>query len=102
MAVSASLLDLRSPQPHFENHPFLTAAAAEYLRNEGARLVGIDSYNMDDTADGHRPVHTVLLRAGIPIIEHLRGTAVPPKLSGIGTFPVRAFATLAGTTAARE
>ena len=94
---------------YFENHPFLTAAAAEYLQKAGARLVGIDSYNIDDTGDGRRPVHTVLLRAGIPIVEHMRGldqlptsgarfTAVPPKVSGMGTFPVRAFATLAGTT----
>jgi len=90
---------------YFENHPYLTAAAAEYLKNAGARLVGIDSYNIDDTADGRRPVHTVLLRAGIPIVEHMCGlerlpasgahfTAVPPKVSGMGTFPVRAFATL--------
>lgn len=92
---------------YFENHPFLTAAAAEYLKHEGAKLVGIDSFNIDDTAGGHRPVHTVLLGAGIPIVEHLRGlelvpatgasfTAVPPKVSGMGTFPVRAFATLSG------
>jgi arylformamidase len=91
---------------YFENHPFLTAAAAEYLKQAGAKLVGIDSYNIDDTADGRRPVHTVLLGGGIPIVEHLRGleqvpvsgarfTAVPPKVNGMGTFPVRAFATLA-------
>ena len=90
---------------YFENHPFLTAAAAEYLKNEGASLVGIDSYNIDDTGDGRRPVHTVLLRAGIPIVEHMCGleqlpasgarfTAVPPKVSSMGTFPVRAFARL--------
>jgi kynurenine formamidase len=90
---------------YFENHPYLTAAAAEYLKQAGAKLVGIDSYNIDDTADGRRPVHTVLLGAGIPIIEHLRGleqlpesgarfTAVPPKVKGMGTFPVRAFATI--------
>jgi kynurenine formamidase len=96
---------------YFENHPFLTAAAAEYLKKAGAKLVGIDSYNIDDTADGRRPVHTVLLGAGIPIVEHLRGleqlpasgarfTAVPPKVNGIGTFPVRAFATLANADAA--
>jgi arylformamidase len=98
---------------YFENHPFLTAAAAEYLKKAGAKLVGIDSYNIDDTADGRRPVHTVLLRAGIPIVEHMCGleqlptsgarfTAVPPKVSGMGTFPVRAFATLAGGTTARR
>lgn len=95
---------------YFENHPFLTAAAAEYLKKEGAKLVGIDSYNIDDTADGQRPVHTVLLGAGIPIVEHMRGlelvpasgatfTAVPPKVKGMGTFPVRAFATLPGQRA---
>ncbi|WP_116808023.1 cyclase family protein [Steroidobacter cummioxidans] len=92
---------------YFENHPFLTAAAAEYLKQEGAKLVGIDSYNIDGTDDGYRPVHTTLLGAGIPIIEHMRGlelvpatgatfTAVPPKVKGMGTFPVRAFATLPG------
>jgi kynurenine formamidase len=70
----------------------------------GAALVGIDSVNIDDTADGTRPAHTVLLRAGIPIVEHLRGleqigdgepftfTAVPVAVRGMGTFPVRAFA----------
>lgn len=90
---------------YFENHPFLTGAAAEYLKQAGAKLVGIDSCNIDDTADGHRPVHTVLLGAGIPIVEHMRGleqlpesgarfTAVPPKVRGMGTFPVRAFATI--------
>ena len=91
---------------YFENHPFLTAAAAEYLKRASVKLVGIDSYNIDDISGGYRPVHTVLLGAGIPIVEHLRGleqlpasgarfTAVPPKVNGMGTFPVRAFASLA-------
>lgn len=94
---------------YFENHPFLTAAAADYLKNAGATLVGIDSFNIDDTSGGHRPVHTVLLGAGIPIVEHMRGldqlpatgalfTAVPPKVKGMGTFPVRAYATLPGAS----
>jgi kynurenine formamidase len=75
------------------------------LRDGGATLVGIDSYNIDDTGDGQRPVHTALLGAGIPIVEHMRGleqlpdsgfrfSAVPPKIKGMGTFPVRAYATL--------
>nr|WP_298728883.1 cyclase family protein [uncultured Steroidobacter sp.] len=92
---------------YFEGHPFLTAAAAEYLKQEGAKLVGIDSFNIDDVSGGHRPVHTTLLGAGIPIVEHMRGlelvpatgatfTAVPPKVKGMGTFPVRAFATIPG------
>jgi len=88
---------------YFEGFPFLTEQAAIYLRDAGAALVGIDSHNIDDTSTGERPVHTTLLRAGIPIVEHmtnlgalpLRGfhfTAVPPKISGMGTFPVRAHA----------
>jgi kynurenine formamidase len=88
---------------YFEGHPFLTRAAAEYLRDQGASLVGIDSMNIDDTTDGTRPVHTVLLGAGIPIVEHLtnlsalpldgfRFSAVPPKIAAMGTFPVRAHA----------
>jgi len=88
---------------YFEGHPFLTADAATFLRDAGATLVGIDSLNIDDATDGTRPVHTTLLGAGIPIVEHLcslesvpasgfRFSAVPPKVRGIGTFPVRAFA----------
>jgi arylformamidase len=84
-------------------HPFVTAAAAEYLVRAGARLVGIDSLNIDDADDGTRPAHTLLLGAGIPIVEHLRGLgqvpdvgfrffAVPVKIRGLGSFPVRAFA----------
>jgi arylformamidase len=88
---------------YFEGHPFLTADAAQYLADAGAALVGIDSYNIDDTADGKRPVHSTLLKREIPIVEHLCGLAdvpdddlaffaVPVKVKGFGTFPVRAFA----------
>ncbi len=88
---------------YFEGHPYLTAEAADYLTKAGAALVGIDSLNIDDTGDGKRPVHTILLGKGIPIVEHLRGLeqlpedgfkffAVPAKVKGFGTFPVRAFA----------
>jgi arylformamidase len=88
---------------YFEGHPFLTKAAAEYLRDQRAVLVGIDSLNIDDTGDPTRPVHTVLLGAGIPIVEHMTNlaalpsdgfsfSAVPPKIVGMGTFPVRAHA----------
>lgn len=90
---------------YFEGHPYLTRAAAEYLRDSGAVLVGIDSLNIDDTADAARPVHTVLLGARIPIVEHLTNlqslpvdgfafSAVPPKIRAMGTFPVRAHAIL--------
>jgi kynurenine formamidase len=88
--------------PYFEGHPFLTAGAAQFLADAGAALVGIDSYNIDDTADGKRPVHSTLLGRDIPIVEHLCGLdqlpneaftffAVPVKVKGFGTFPVRAF-----------
>jgi kynurenine formamidase len=88
---------------YFEGHPFLTEDAAVYLAESDAVLVGIDSFNIDDTAGGHRPVHSTLLGAEIPIVEHLCGLeqlpdagfrffAVPPKVKGFGTFPVRAFA----------
>ena len=84
-------------------HPFMTRAAAELLVAAGAVLVGIDSLNIDDAADGTRPAHTLLLGAGIPIVEHLcrlgdvpdqgfRFYAVPPRVRGMGSFPVRAFA----------
>ena len=88
---------------YFENHPFLTAAAAQHLVEAGADLVGIDSLNIDDTDDGQRPVHTILLQNEIPIIEHLchledlpdngfRFFAAPVKVRGLGSFPIRAYA----------
>ena len=88
---------------YFDNHPFLTREAAVYLGECGVKLVGIDSHNIDDTRGRSRPVHTELLGAGILIVEHLCNleklpesgytfSAVPPKLRGVGTFPVRAFA----------
>ena len=88
---------------YFADHPFLTEAAARLLAECGARLVGIDSHNIDDTRGRSRPVHTVLLGANILICEHMTNlaalpdhgfafTAVPPKITGMGTFPVRAFA----------
>lgn len=87
------------------DHPWMSAATAEALVAADVACVGIDSLNIDSTADGRRPVHTALLGAGIPIVEHLtnlgelphRGftfTAVPPRMENVGTFTVRAFATL--------
>lgn len=88
-------------------HPFLTRAAAELLVEGGATLVGIDSLNIDDTAGGERPVHSLLLARDVRIVEHLtnldalpergfRFSAVPVKVRGMGSFPVRAFARLDG------
>lgn len=85
------------------DHPFVGAALAAALVSAGLQLVGIDSVNIDSTVDGHRPAHSDLLEAGILIVEHLTRLdqlpddgfeffAVPVKLKGLGTFPVRAFA----------
>ncbi|NUO79206.1 cyclase family protein [candidate division KSB1 bacterium] len=90
---------------YFESHPFLTADTAKYLADAGAVLVGIDSFNIDCTDDGHRPVHSILLNTEIPIVEHLCGleqlpdsgfrfSAVPVKIKSFGTFPVRAYASV--------
>ncbi len=93
---------------YLAGHPFLSVAAARRLVDGGAAVVGIDSLNIDSVTspegDG-RPVHTLLLGAGIPIVEHLTNlealpldgftfTAVPPKVAGMGTFTVRAHAAL--------
>jgi kynurenine formamidase len=87
---------------YLSGHPFLTGEAAEYLVGEGVTLVGIDSLNIDDTEDLARPVHSALLGANVPIVEHMcnlagvpdrgfRFYAVPAKVVGFGTWPVRAF-----------
>lgn len=87
---------------YLSGHPFLTGDAAEFLRDSGAALVGIDSLNIDDTADLSRPVHSILLGSGVLIVEHLcnlqslpsagfRFSAVPAKVVRFGSWPVRAF-----------
>ena len=88
---------------YFSGHPFVSAEAAQWLAESGAAHVGIDSLNIDSTDDPLRPVHSILLEAGIPITEHLcnlhsipdsgfRYFAVPARVVGAGSFPVRAFA----------
>ena len=88
---------------YFHSGPFLTAEACHYLVQAQVALVGIDCANIDDMNDATRPAHTVLLAAGIPIVEHMRGLnqlptenfrffAVPPAIKGGTSFPIRAFA----------
>lgn len=85
------------------SHPYMTRGAAEFLESNGVALVGIDSLNIDDTDDLERPVHSVLLGANIPIVEHMCNLsrlpasgflfhAAPVKVRAFGTFPVRAYA----------
>ncbi|THD04835.1 cyclase family protein [Rhodanobacter lindaniclasticus] len=90
---------------YLQAQPFLSRDGAEYLRDHGAVLVGIDALNIDDTGDPQRPAHSILLAASIPIVENLaslaplpagnlRFSAVPMRIAGMGTFPVRAWARL--------
>ena len=92
-------------EAYLGGNPFLTEAAARHLVDAGAALIGIDSLNVDSLADPRRPAHTAILDAGIPLVEHLTGLdqlplegfrffAVPPRIRGMATFPVRAFALL--------
>ena len=93
---------------YYQNHPYLTAEAAAFLRDSEVKLVGIDAHNIDDTKGNERPVHTILLGADILIVEHLchlgqlppkdfHFSALPPKFKGVGTFPVRAMARINGS-----
>jgi kynurenine formamidase len=88
---------------YWEPGPYLTEASADLLVAAGATIVGVDFWNIDDTTDPARPVHTRLLAANIPIVEHLanlaalprsgfRFYAVPLRIAGGASFPVRAFA----------
>jgi len=100
--------DVRFGSPAYaERRHFLTRAGAAWLAGHNAALAGIDALNIDDTADGERPAHSLLLAAGIPVVEHLTGleqlpptgawfTAVPLRIEKLGTIPVRAFARLPG------
>jgi arylformamidase len=100
--------DARFGTPAYAEDPhFLTGAGAAWLVQQGPALVGIDAINIDDAGDGQRPAHSQLLAAGIPVVEHLTGldqlppagalfTAVPLRVEGMGTVPVRAFARLPG------
>jgi kynurenine formamidase len=106
----AVLIDTRWDQhwrtdKYFVDHPYLAEASARLLADGGAILVGIDSFNIDSIATGARPVHSILLGHGIPIIEHMCNldsvpetgallTAAPVPVRGMGSFPVRAFVTV--------
>jgi kynurenine formamidase len=99
-----------TPRYGMDGHPFLSAAAVEWLVAQGPAVVGIDSVNIDDMKDLTRPAHTGLLKAGIPIVEHMTGlkqvtgtrfrfNAAPVPVAGMGTFPVRAYALIEGDPA---
>jgi kynurenine formamidase len=102
LLVRTDFSDRWGTPAYFADNPFLTAEACDLLVSMGPAFVGIDSLNIDDTGDPARPAHTRLLRAGIPICEHMtnlkavptqggRVHAVPIAWVGGGTFPVRAY-----------
>lgn len=88
---------------YFRSGPYLTADTCRFLVRSQVALVGIDCANIDNMDDAQRPAHTILLAAGIPIVENLyaldhlppggfRFFAVPPAIAAGTSFPVRAFA----------
>jgi kynurenine formamidase len=90
-------------EAYLSDNPFLAGDAAQHLVDYGAALIGIDSLNIDALTDPRRPAHTAILDAGLPLVEHLTGLdqlpshgwrffAAPPRVRGMGTFPIRAFA----------
>lgn len=90
---------------YWEPGPFLASETVDLLVRSAPALVGVDFWNVDDTSDLARPAHTRLLAEGIPIVEHLchldalpasgfRFYALPLRLVGGSSFPVRAVAEL--------
>jgi arylformamidase len=81
--------------------PYLSVGVVDQLVAHRPALVGVDFWNVDDIAAPDRPVHTRLLEAGVPIVEHLchldrvPGDAttfvVPLAIEGAPSLPVRAF-----------
>jgi arylformamidase len=95
----------RGTAGYWDPAPYVPAELAGALVVGGVALVGVDTWNIDDVDDPARPAHTILLEAGVPIVEHLRGldrlpalgfrfTAVPAPIRGAASMPVRAFAEL--------
>lgn len=54
----------------YEYTPFITEAAARYIADKEAKMVGIDSFTVDDPRQKQKPAHVLLLKErGILIIE---------------------------------
>lgn len=92
-------------EEYWSSGPFLSASTVKLLAEARPALVGVDFSNVDDTDDPARPAHTQLLRANVLVLEHLcnlyllpptgaRIYAVPLRIKGGASFPVRAFAEL--------
>jgi len=88
---------------YFTRNPGLSAAAARYLLKKKVSLVGIDSPSIDIGKDSKFPVHHILLKGGVLILENLcnlgkiprsyfKLIVLPLKLRGATGSPVRAVA----------
>jgi kynurenine formamidase len=96
---------------YWQPGPYLAVETLDLLLSGGSALVGVDFWNVDDTADLASQARTRLLRAGVLVVEHLcnlrglpgegfRFFAVPLRIAGGASFPVRAFAELASINGA--
>ena len=87
----------------YYDYPYADRGLIEYFILQGAKLIGVDTINVDTNTDPERPAHTWLLQRGIHIVENLTGLAalsgkrfrffaIPAKVAGAVAFPIRAFA----------
>lgn len=87
----------------YYTYPFLSREAVVYLAKQGAKLVGVDTINIDNSRDFQRPAHSILLKQDTLIVEnltnlaelngnHFRFFAVPVKAARTAAMPIRAFA----------
>jgi arylformamidase len=90
---------------YWQPGPYLHLEVLDLLVGGGAVLVGVDFCNVDAAADLALQARTRLLRAGVLVVEHLcnlrglpregfRFFAVPLRIAGGASVPVRAFAEL--------
>jgi arylformamidase len=83
-ALLATGWDALADDPAYFRHPWLSPELASALLDAGVALVGIDAPNVDSSVSGSNVVHHILLGAGIPIVENLRGLTALPALVPLG------------------
>jgi arylformamidase len=87
----------------YYSYPYISTDLIDYLLDEDAALIGVDTLNIDDATDLSRPAHSKFLEQDTFIVENLcnldripdrpfRIFAVPIKASETAAMPIRAFA----------